>query len=1587
VADFSGTYSDLFAKMMKPTEKEFLRNEGPNESTVKKLADAVAKVSSAKNDNSGDQKDKDQSWVKRLVDFARGQNKGNKRNPGTSSKGDSHTLNRIAKATEELYRASQTQHTLWVGICHINGLAQKQIAHAISMSDCCRAAAAAASRGAKASATSNAVGAAAAAAAGRGRGGRGRTPGAPGMTGGGAPDPNAVAGFVGQVASAGKTLLGIFALISKKLASDFGVSPLDQIFGGAIKDSNTFRENLRMLLHQQQGFVSENRELEATYKNITDSVNASGISRGQFQELWLKNLQRGLMLEGKGDKARNLAAQRVKSVLTTAANTAQFLGMNAESTNEMFMDWHYHLGLSALEVADIGRSMVQVARTTGVTGKELEKAMVSADKIMKSLKSSGSLTASASKNVITMSAAMQKFGVAEKGNELMTALSSREDFFAANDKIKSMLGRVAQNSGDPNMLNSVMTGSVLQSKSKIKGLGTGVENEMKSILENFSGDFKRMGVEMPKDMAQLTETMEKLRKTGPEGERIAANINTATKNRMGGSGVGDVDQIIKAFREMGKTSGDMIGEMRKKMEEMQKKGMTNLDEYRQLQRKMLEAQTDQSMTGFMELQKELKMAGVKSYEELSTTAKERLKKTLGEDMGKQSAQDFLKNMSGSAQEMMQSLSDRAQKAGINFNDLLDKRGIKNMDDAAKKIQEGGEAGELAMLALDEAMKELQQKERTSEDPVASIKEDVRKINNYLGEKLDKVLFSMSKDIANLLVWGGEVLTVLFAIGGAMALFGVALSPILGIAAVIVAIVLLVRELFKSFEGGAEFFQKYVLDPLLAVGRVIWDVLSRVFKIVMAVASVVWEVIAGVVKIIAQVLGGIMEVAVWLWDILSPIFDAIGEFLGGAIEAIKWVFNKLIGGIGSILSVIGGAVKILGSIVGGVLKVALWPFIQLFKLFGGILSSVGSVVDYFVELIGNFGSAIWDVIVFLVELPMTVIKAVAKLGVEVVKAIGSWLVEIPGLILDLLGGVGQLLWDSLSGVWDLIGGLGTWLWDNIIGGIGNLGVWMWDNIIGGIGDIGVWLWDTIVGGISGIGNWLWDILIGALQGIGDFLMSLIPGAAKAVEGYNADSSEERAKYRDEHDDSFSYGLGNTAGGIVDLDIPRVVGGLAEMGGSVVNGVVDAGGAVLEGVGDVLDWLNPFAVGTSEVERGGMGILHKGEAIIPSDVWKAMQGIVAEGKGFMSSGGGEWFRDFKNVFGGEASQTEASGGTDWLGSLSQAVGLAKDKVGASVQNLGAFSGGISGEASTQNFANKLGLSGVGQGVPVHDPALAEILENVFGPKGKGQAGAGAEGAFSPEAIGEAMGSAATTLTNRTYEDGGFFDQIWEQMKGSGEKAFAGMSNSGLFDGGSVGDALSGSVTELVTRWVNGSESSDLMSSLSNRVTDAGRSIFVELSRALDYETSASDSASGLAGAGLAAYGEVNPNSADYREEMSGDVSTLSATRSIVQQTLEQQRAGETSSASILVPSMDSIGEYLINTQADKLERMITLLSSIDDKMGYRSSSDIIGAISAGGPAIQRPGVKSIARDTTRGFWDLTFGDNSPGNVTTEGRGGSA
>jgi hypothetical protein len=192
---------------------------------------------------------------------------------------------------------------------------------------------------------------------------------------------------------------------------------------------------------------------------------------------------------------------------------------------------------------------------------------------------------------------------------------------------------------------------------------------------------------------------------------------------------------------------------------------------------------------------------------------------------------------------------------------------------------------------------------------------------------------------------------------------------------------------------------------------------------------------------------------------------------------------------------------------------------------------------------------------------------------------------------------------------------------------------------------------------------------------------------------------------------------------------------------------------------------------------------------------------------------------------------------------------------------------------------------------------------------------------------------------------------------------------------------------------------------------KNIVAEVSRALDYETSGSDAAtdSKIKEFQLGEFnrtlnedistnpmdyrddmkGLMSPTLMDYRDDMKGEVGTLGLSRINAESSVEQEKYGsQPYGGTSILPSMDTIASYLVTDQALKLDTMIKVMEEIRDKLPGASSSlsTIVGSSSPSSIPSSRPGIKSIASDSVRGKWDLTYGDYSPGTVTTDGRGGT-
>ena len=319
-----------------------------------------------------------------------------------------------------------------------------------------------------------------------------------------------------------KDLINLVSSMSRTLSDAFELN-LTDAFKGVLKDSNRIVENMRAVNFQTHGFSEAAKKAEGQFLNTYEATRSSGVNMAKFDAIFLENIQRGAGFMSKREKLgkseskileRQLRTQ--KSITTTSLSAASSLGMSAEATNETFMDWHMQLGMSANELAGMGRSMRGISLSTGVTGKNLEAAMKSTDGIMKTMKNAGSLTGAASENVLEMMTLAKKFGVDDVMDPMLKAMSGSGNFMKASKELQQSIITGAINSGNfKGNYDKIQSGSILKDPQAMKELAKGMTINARKAFNNpdnmIGQKMKSLGVDFDNlDFTKLTEMTQSL---------------------------------------------------------------------------------------------------------------------------------------------------------------------------------------------------------------------------------------------------------------------------------------------------------------------------------------------------------------------------------------------------------------------------------------------------------------------------------------------------------------------------------------------------------------------------------------------------------------------------------------------------------------------------------------------------------------------------------------------------------------------------------------------------------------------------------------------------------------------------------------------------------------------------------------------------------------------------------------------------------------------------------------------------------------------------------------------------------------------
>lgn len=1573
-----GSFEEFFRLLSAPTRTIEDRKESRDEK-YENLRRQVEAIAATMKDNLKEEVARNKGWVDKLVDFVNnftkgGTTKGEFKKSSAAKSADTNYLSKIAKATQNLWVASQKQNTLWVGICHINSTAQKQIADAIRMSDCCSAAArsagtaasAAANKAAQSTVTAIAGSGNVPASGGAGGGGTGGTGATAAAAGGGKGGFN----LSGSVRAAG-ALFAIVGMINNKLMAAMDLDPMKHVFAGAVTDANNFRENMRQILHQQIGFTANNREVEQTYLNVSAQALASGSRISEVMKFWQQNLQRGLIMEGVGNRARERAAQRMRSVTTTALHTANTLGMSADATNEMFMDWHQHLALSANDIAEMGRHMQGVARNTGVTGAQLEKAMAAASAVTKSLQGAALASVNALKNITQITAIAQKHGVTETSNRLLTAMSSSSNFFGADTATQGLLSRAAQRQG---LTDQLTAGTITQSPELTRQIFAGVRDDMRDLVVQSAGQgFQSIGVDArTMDMSSFNEQYQRLAQAANQGNRAALDSIRSLDNlaRQRGMQVGDIQGMSRTADENSMTPAQRMARQRAELQQMQASGRGNLDPARQLERQIAESSTTNNLSAMRDINEAMRRAGVTNPNQLGGQDRAALQTRLTETLG-DGAQAFLANMRGGANEIVAGLGSRAQTANEDFDKLLREAGYANRQALEAALSQGGETGEVALEAVNQITQRIQTRERRGQDPITDIRGLLTDTNALLTQIVNSSLARLTNGIAQIVFWVGQAVSILGGIWGAVAVFdsiagifggsaGGAASGIAGALAPALGPLMLIAGAIKGFveseAAGRGRVEGAILGALTGgagTGSMFSSTLgieqgSTADQALGVGGAAAWGAAAGA------------AIGAAFFGVGAPIGAAIGAVVGAAFELFKiftagttFVNDWIIDPIMSVVDFIAPAftwlwniIKMLGETVYNIIAIALWPTIRTFQLLGRALGWLGGLL-----------APVW----------------------EGIKTVGEWVGWFVGVV-----------WRPFGATIEFVGGIVT----TIVTAIRDAFQWLYDvlyghsiipDLIEGIISFFAMLPIRIMGALLGLGariatgifNFLYDGLTSAFTSFIDWLTGLIPQWIRNIgSGFSETNAQADARIA-ESGNSVGHGIGRVGGGIWDM----ISGG--EEGWLSLSGRWEGLKRVFFGA-----WETISAVGEG--------------------IWSGATGVLSS-IGGMFSGITSWFTETAGEVGswlGGMWDSTTSWLTDAAGGVMQFFSDAASGVGDFFSNLwnepGETIGGVIDSAGT--ILGNIGES-VASGLSSVGTAISNSRLNPFNwfEEGTRQIEQGGLAVLHsgemiiPKDIWDKISAMGNGAFGSGSEETGIFGSIFESLSGSsiggmlstamdGIGSFLGFlspMNTGAFESDAASEALGSGIT--------GSLDSIAGTALTKKDEEQKKQVLAEVSRALNYEQSASEASNNTTASSVSeeARAQISSNILDYTEQLrEGEVNTLGLTQDGAATSIEQQRASVADANALALTGLDELTE--INEEHSlQYEKMIELLTTlVQQNMGGGGIvSNIVGALGIGTPPQRGQGVRSIARDFTRGFWDLQFGDFSPGNVTTEGRGGSA
>jgi hypothetical protein len=760
-----------------------------------------------------------------------------------------------------------------------------------------------------------------------------------------------------------------------------------QMFKGAITEEYQFLRGMREIAFQTEGITSASESLQLQWSRIGKTVHRTGVSRGKFQEAYMKNLKKGYRDQQKTFRLTVQGLHISKQLGDTSGQIAGFL-----------TDIEMKSGLSVEQAENLGFRMKDVARLTGVTGDNLASVVKSSMKYVDNMRLAGSLTAKSAENVIALSASTEKYG----GNisKLMDVLSKGKAGIMQADPATFRLIAMASQAGGGDLFGKAMSGTLLEDKDAMKRFGMGMETTGRGVLTQAGlseKDLKNLGVGET-GIAGLD--LEMLQAMDPvalqEANRLIIQLGM-------GEGLGDFLANTKGIAEASKTTGERLADLRKEFTDASKTTQERINIQQQMN-DLMSKEAGSFLATFASAHK--KISEGKNGLGFLTANIAKNSKDMAAAFG----------MSASEVEKMAS-TERGRAAGTGLR--IDPGEIE------KGLRKGGASAIKAQKMLVEEQQRIATEQEASVEPIKHIEHMVSKINDNIRTLTQ---FLMGGILGTLGAGGIGAIMAGTGLGkmGVGGMFSTAKDFVMGKAMGKAGSSVLESE-FAGGAGGAAA-KGGLAARFSALKNVADKPLTGAFKALGTVgqaakyAGVALAVVAGSVALAAEGAGGLTGILNFLtFGIFSNLLGPTGTFT-------VWLSKLLVAipPLNMALGLVTGVLKVLWGVVKGVyrffkeafiglwegIKIAAEPFVELMGVFQ-------EVIDDLAKAFGSVGPKAKDG-VDLVELVASALGGLGKALGWVFKVIGHLVAFVFRYLLLPIRGLVKGAGGALMGLWESIG---------------------------------------------------------------------------------------------------------------------------------------------------------------------------------------------------------------------------------------------------------------------------------------------------------------------------------------------------------------------------------------------------------------------------------------------------------------------------------------------------------------------------------------------------------------------------------------